>query len=123
MQPIDMSRFCILKKFTQKLINRVDKVVWEMLKHTHIVKQCELEEQDEEQDSEEVFYTLPESPSRIITVEECFEFEVYGQQPLTTCHAKLMVDLHEQICHELYNPIPFWTSLVMSKCTTTSTSN
>ncbi len=35
---IDMSRFGILKKFTPKQINRVDKVVWETLKHTHIIE-------------------------------------------------------------------------------------
>jgi len=55
------------------------------LKHIHIVKQHELKEQDEKQDSdEEVFYTPPERPSQIITIEECFEFGMYGRQPLTT---------------------------------------
>jgi len=34
----------------QRQINRVDKVVWEMLKHTHIIEQYELEEQNEKQD-------------------------------------------------------------------------
>jgi hypothetical protein len=59
-----MSRFCILKKLAQKEINRVDKVVWETLKHTCIVKQCKLKEQNEEKNSnKEVFYTLVESLS------------------------------------------------------------
>jgi hypothetical protein len=35
----------------QRQINRVDKVVWEMLKHTRIIEQHELEEQNEKQDS------------------------------------------------------------------------
>jgi hypothetical protein len=108
MQLVDMLRFCIPKKFTQRQMNIMDKAVWEMLKHTHIIEQHKLEEQDEEQDSDEkVFYTPLESSSRIVTEEECFEFGVYGRQPLTTHHAKLMADLHEQICHELFNLIPF----------------
>jgi hypothetical protein len=43
-------KFCIFKKLMQRQINRVDKVVWEMLKHTHIIEQHELEEQNEKQD-------------------------------------------------------------------------
>jgi len=45
-----MMKFCIFKKLMQRQINRVDKVVWEMLKHTHIIEQYELEEQNEKQD-------------------------------------------------------------------------
>ncbi len=42
----------------------MDKAVWETLIHTHIVEQCELEEQNEEQDSDnEVSYTPPKTPS------------------------------------------------------------
>jgi hypothetical protein len=103
-----MSRFCISKKLIQRKINKVDKTVWETFKHTRIVKQHELEEQDEEQDSDkEVFYTPLKSPSQIMTTEKCFEFGVYGQQPLTVHLAKLMIDFHSQICHELFNPILF----------------
>jgi len=59
-----MSRFCIPKKFTQREIDKVDKVVWETFKHTCIVEQCKLEKQDEEQDyDKKVFYTPLESPS------------------------------------------------------------
>jgi hypothetical protein len=55
-----MLRFCIPKIFIKKEINIVDKAVWETLKHTCIVKQHELEEQNEEQDSDkEVSYTPP----------------------------------------------------------------
>ncbi len=57
----------------------MDKALWEMLKHTHIIKQSELKEQDDEQDfEEEGFYTPLESPSWIVIVEKCFEFRVYG---------------------------------------------
>jgi len=109
-----MSRFCIPKKLIQSDINKVDKAIWETLKHTCIVKQHELEEQYEKQDSDkEVFYTLPESPSQIVTMEECFKFGVYGQQPLIVHCAKLMIDFHSQICHELFNLMPLWTSLAM----------
>ncbi len=74
-----MSKFCIPKKLMQRQINRMDKVVWEMLKCTHIIKQHEFKEQNEEQYfDEEVFYTHPKSSSQIITMEECFEFGVYS---------------------------------------------
>jgi hypothetical protein len=90
-----MSRFCIPKKFIQREINKVDKVIWETFKHTHIVEQCELEKQDEEQDyDKKVFYTPLESPSQIVITKKCLEFGVYGQQSLTAHHAKLMTNLH-----------------------------
>ncbi len=74
----------------------MDKAIWETLKRIHIVEQHELEEQDEKQDSnEEVFYTALESPSQIITMEECFEFGMFGRQLLIIHHAKLMANLHE----------------------------
>jgi hypothetical protein len=77
MQLVEMSRFCIPKKFTQRQINRVDKVIWEMLKHTHIIKQRKLEEQDEEQDFNEIFFThlqkvhIESSPQKNVLNLEC----------------------------------------------------
>ncbi len=55
-----MSRFCIPKKLTKKEINRVDKAIWETLKHTRIIEQRKLKEQDS---NKEVFYVLLKSPS------------------------------------------------------------
>jgi hypothetical protein len=61
-----MLRFCILKKLIQREINKMDEAIWEMLKHTCIVEQCELKEQNEKQDfDKEVFYKPPTSPSKL----------------------------------------------------------
>jgi hypothetical protein len=45
----------------------MDKAIWETLKCTRVIKQCEFEEQNEEQESnEEVFNTPPKSLPQIV---------------------------------------------------------
>lgn len=87
---------------------RVSEGVWKMLKYTRILEEAEAEEESfiASLSDDELFFTPPQSPSSLSSLEQrCCDY-LGIHRHYTPARAMLMLHLHDEIVEQLTSPIP-----------------
>ncbi len=83
------------------------------MKFTNIIDEYSESHKSDFNSEYEVFFTPLESPSHLVSYPQQEDLDVPNEQERVTiwCKSRTILELHENITHELLKPILFWTHM------------